>query len=264
MGADEDLLWRQLRTLPAFRALLRAVEARFFADLPVVRPVLDLGCGDGHFASVTFESPIDAGFDPWWGPLTEANERGIYRVLSQAEGARMPFPSRSFATVVSNSVLEHIPYVQPVLAETARVLQPGGVLYFSVPGPDFLSFLSIGRALDVLGLRPIGRMYRRFFNRISRHYHCDGEKVWERRLEAVGLGLDRWWSYFSRRALATLEWGHYLGLPSLLCRKLTARWILCSSRANLSLTERLVRPAFDDTIPTRGAYLFFVARKPDQ
>lgn len=264
MGPDEDLLWRQLRTLPAFRALLRAVEARFFSDLPVVRPVLDLGCGDGHFASVTFESPIDAGFDPWWGPLTEANERGFYRVLSQAEGARMPFPSDSFATVVSNSVLEHIPDVQPVLAETARVLQPGGVFYFSVPGPDFLSSLSIGRALDKLGLRSVGRVYRRFFNRISRHYHCDGAKVWERRLEAVGLGLDRWWSYFSRRALATLEWGHYLGLPSLLCRKLTARWILCPSRANLWLTERLVRPAFDDTAPTQGAYLFFVARKPDQ
>ena len=176
----------------------------------------------------------------------------------------MPFPSESFATVVSNSVLEHIPDVQPVLAETARVLQPGGVFYFSVPGPDFLSFLSIGRVFDRLGLRPLGRVYRRFFNRISRHYHCDGATVWEQRLKAVGLRLDRWWSYFSRRALVTLEWGHYLGLPSLLSRKLTARWILCPSRANLWLTERLVRPAFDDTAPTRGAYLFFVARKPDQ
>ena len=37
-----------------------------------------------------------------------------------------------------------------LLAETARVLQPGGVFYFSVPGPDFLSSLSIGAALDKL------------------------------------------------------------------------------------------------------------------
>jgi len=31
----DDLLWRHLCTVPAFRALLRAVEARFYAALPV-------------------------------------------------------------------------------------------------------------------------------------------------------------------------------------------------------------------------------------
>ena len=138
----DDLLWRHLRDVPAFRALLRAVEARFYAGLPLPRPVLDLGCGDGHFASITFDEPLEAGFDPWWGPLTESRDRGTYYWLSQAEGAQMPYPDNYFATVVSNSVLEHIPQVQPVLMETARVLRRGGVFYFCVPGPNFLPFLN--------------------------------------------------------------------------------------------------------------------------
>lgn len=264
----DDLLWRHLRDLPAFRALLRAIEARFYTDgsaelgLPLLRPVLDLGCGDGHFASVAFDEPLDVGFDPWWGPLTEARGHRAYRLLAQAEGAWMPYPDGHFGTVVSNSVLEHIPRVQPVLAEVARVLQPGGWFYFCVPGPNFLPFLSVGRALDRVGMRSLGGVYRRFFNRISRHYHCDGVEVWDRRLGAVGLRLVRWWPYFSRRALTALEWGHYLGLPSLVCKKLTGRWILCPSRANLWLTERLVRRFYEEPLPQQGACLFFVARKP--
>ncbi len=296
IDVDDDLLWRHLRDLPAFRALLRAVEARFYADLPLPRPVLDLGCGDGHFASVAFDEPLEAGFDPWWGPLTEARERGAYRLLAQADGARMPYPDETFAAVVSNSVLEHIPRVQPVLAEVARVLRPDGIFYFCVPGPNFLPFLSIGRALDRLWQRgtqlvtlrtckpanlqtcplahlptcppanlptcPPADLYRRFFNRISRHYHCDGADVWARRLEATGLRLVRWWPYFSRRALAALEWGHYLGLPSLVCKKLTGRWVLYPSRTHLWLVERLMRPFYEEPLPQQGAYLFFVARKP--
>ena len=37
-----DYLWNQLAELPYFRALLRAVESRFYADLPIVGIVLDL------------------------------------------------------------------------------------------------------------------------------------------------------------------------------------------------------------------------------
>ncbi len=271
----DDLLTQHLRDLPAFRALLRSVEARFYADLPLPRPILDLGCGDGHFGWAAL-GDVEAGFDPWWQPLTEARDRAVYQVLSQASGAEMPYPDGHFATVVSNSVLEHIPDLLPVLEETARVLQPGGHFYFCVPGPSFGRFLSLSRGLDRLGLRGMAKAYRRFFNRISRHYHCDGVGVWQKRLEASGLALNGSWAYFSRRALTALEWGHYLGFPSLVAKKLTGRWILWGARANLWPTELLMRPLYDEPLSrpptgrdgseedaeTEGAYLFFSARKP--
>jgi SAM-dependent methyltransferase len=267
---SDDLLWRQLKELPAFRGLLRAVEARFYVDgsplcaggLPLPRPVLDLGCGDGHFASATFDTPLDAGLDPWWGPLSEARQRRAYHVLAQADGARMPYPDDHFGSAISNSVLEHIPGVEAVLAQVARVLRPGAPFYFCVPGDNFLPFLSIGRALDALRLHSLGDAYRRAFNRISRHHHCDDAETWRRRLQGAGLQLDRWWPYFSRGALTALEWGHYLGLPSLLAKKLTGRWVLWPSRANLWLTDRLLRRYYEEPLPQAGAYVFFVAHKP--
>ena len=77
------------------------------------------------------------------------------------------------------------------------------------------------------------------------------------------MRIVRWWPYFPRRALAALEWGHYLGLPSLVCKRLTGRWILCRSRGSLWLTERLVRPLYEESLSLdgAGAYLFFVAER---
>ena len=134
----DDFLWQHLKALPAFRALLRAVEARFYQDLlPLAEPVLDVGCGDGHFASVAFPHPLTAGVDPESAVLGEAKERGAYRVLARALGNGLPYADGHFATVVSNSVLEHIPGVDAVLVEIARVLQPGGRFICCVPGDQF-------------------------------------------------------------------------------------------------------------------------------
>ena len=47
----------------------------------------------------------------------------------------MPFPDGYFASAISNSVLEHIPQVQEVLADLRRVLKPGAPFLFCVPNP---------------------------------------------------------------------------------------------------------------------------------
>lgn len=263
MGTSEDLLWLHLKDLPAFRALLRATEARFYASLPFPEPVLDLGCGDGHFGAVALPRVPDVGLDPDPRPLREARRRGVYRLLLRADGGRLPFPDGAFGTVVSNCVLEHIPNVEPVVREVARVLRPGGRFYFSVPGPDFLSLLSIGRALDRLRMRPLGNLYRQFFHRISRHYHYDGVEGWRARLERAGLKLLDARPYLSPRALAAVEWGHYFGLPSLVAKKLTGRWVICPWRGNLWLTERLVRHFYDEVASAEGGCLFLAAARSE-
>jgi len=259
---SDDFLWNHLRDLPYFRALLRAVEARFYEDISLAEPILDLGCGDGHFASAMPPHPPFVGLDPWWGPLTEARRRTAYSFVMQTSGAAIPFPSGHFATVISNSVLEHIPSLDPVIAEVNRVLVPGGKFVFCVPSEHFLEFLSISRGLERIGLNGLAQSYKAFFNRISRHHHCDDPATWKARLDAVGLRLVKHWYYFSPGALATLEWGHYFGAPSLVTKKLFGRWIISPTRANLWLTERLVRRYYDEPLPEQGAYLFFIAEKP--
>lgn len=259
---SKDHLWLQISAMPYFRGLLRAVEARFYEDIELPSPTLDLGCGDGHFASVAFDRKLEVGTDPGWSPLTEAVGHGAYQGLAQSDGAAQPFPDAYFASAVSNSVLEHIPHIDDVLTETARLLQSGAPFIFCVPNHQFVSTLSIGRGLDKIGLRTLGDYYRVFFNRISRHHHCDDPQIWEGRLQNAGFRLEKCWHYFSPAALRTLEWGHYLGLPSLLSKKLTGRWILVPQPWNLFPTRHLIEPYYREALATEdGAYTFYIARR---
>jgi SAM-dependent methyltransferase len=174
----------------------------------------------------------------------------------------MPFPDASFASALSNSVLEHIPQVEAVLAETARVLRPGAAFAFCVPNHNFNPHLSIARSLDRLGLASWAGSYRQFFNRIARHQHLDPPEVWSERLERAGFEVERWWHYFSPASLRVLEWGHYFGLPSLVARRLTGRWILVPRPWNLALTRRVVEPAYaEPEVQEDGVCTFYIARR---
>lgn len=259
---QKDYLWLHLRDLPYFRAILRAIEARFYQDINLPAPTLDIGCGDGHFASLTFDRPLEVGLDPWWEPIHEASKRAAYRLLTRADGGRMPFPDGNFSSAVSNSVLEHIPHLEVVLSEAARVLKPGAPFIFCGPNHRFLDHLSIASALDRVGLHGPAGAYRSFFNRISRHYHWDSPQVWQERLDQAGFEVIRYWHYFPPKALQTLEWGHYLGLPSLVARKLTGKWILVPQHWNLAPVERLVRPLYTaDPVCDNGVCTFYIAKR---
>jgi ubiquinone/menaquinone biosynthesis C-methylase UbiE len=259
---QQDKLWPQLLSLPYFRALLRAVEARFYQDIHLPSPCLDLGCGDGNFAAAAFNRPLEVGLDPWVGPIHKARKSGAYQSLVLANGDQMPFPEGYFAAAVSNSVLEHIPQLDDVLRETHRVLKPGAIFVFCVPNDRFLPNLSIAQGLDRMKMTGLAGSYRSFFNRISRHQHCDSPETWQQRLERAGFAIDRWWHYFSPPALHTLEWGHYFGLPSLVSHAITRRWILVPRQWNLALTHRLVQPFYDET-PYRedGTYSFYITHR---
>ncbi len=256
-----DFLTPHLKDLPYFRALLRAVEARFYEDISLPSPVLDLGCGDGHFASLTFEMPIEVGLDPWWGPIQEAATYKSYQDLVCAAGDKVPYPNNYFASAISNSVLEHIPDLDPVIAETARVLKPGAPFIFCVPNHRFLDTLSIAKGLDKIKLHGLANFYRRFFNRISRHYNCDSYDVWKMRLEKYGFEIEQHWDYFPPRSLIVLEWGHFFGVPSWVSKILFKRWIIAPTSWNLWLTNRLVRPHYDNNpISPLGVYSFYITK----
>jgi SAM-dependent methyltransferase len=258
---SRDFLFIQIRELPYFRALVRAVESAYYQDLDLPAPVLDVGCGDGHFAQTTFERRIDVGLDPWHAPIHEAHARDVYWLLTEADGAFMPYPNEHFASAFSNSVLEHIKHIDAVLAETARVLKPGAPFYFCVPNTRYLTALDLPRKLRALGLKRLAGRYTDWFRVMSRVHHADGPDVWSARLERAGFGMTRWWHYFSPEAMRVLEWGHFFGVPALVAKKLAGRWILAPVRWNLFLTERLIR-RFASTAPVEnGAFTFYIAFK---
>ena len=256
-----DFLWLNLRDLPYFRATLRAVEARLMQEVDLPAPVLDLGSGDGHFASVTFEQPLDVGIDPEARASQEALRRKGHRVLVLGHGAHLPHPSGFFASAISNSVLEHVDRLDEVLMELRRVLRSDARFVFTVPNTGYSRELSVPKQLSRLGLRSLGDAYNDWFMRMSRTKNLFDENQWIEKLAQAGFAVERTQRYFSPAALRMLEWGHYFGGPCLLPRVLTGRWILAPTRWNLWLTERLVRRYYLESPSDDGTYTFYVARK---
>ncbi len=261
INPKKEYLWDQIRDLPYFRGMLRAVEAEYYQDFDIPGPIYDVGCGDGYFASLAFDFKIDVGLDPWENPIREAPTHGAYRSLVVADGAQTPFPQDYFASAISNSVLEHIEHIDSVLVETGRVLRSGAPFYFCVPNQRYFTELSVPAILKKLGLKKLAQTYENWFRKISRVHHADDPEVWRARLKQAGFELEHAWHYFSPAAMRALEWGHYFGLPSWISRMLTGKWILARSKWNLALTEKFARRFTSlDHIPD-GTFSFFVARK---
>lgn len=253
----KDYFWLHLRDLPYFRALLRSVESTFYQEIQFARPILDVGCGDGHFAQVTFDDLIDIGVDLDLKIMRKAQRRERYRTLVQSDGAILPFDDNSLASAISNSVLEHIPHLNAVLNEVGRVLRPGAHFVFTVPNPGYRSELSVPRALNRLGLSSLSKTYVEWFMVMSRTVTIEYEQTWADRLSAAGFEILRTFRYFSPAALRTLEWGHYFGAPCLIPHAISGNWIISPTHWNLWLTDRLIRKYHDAAPIENGTYSYY-------
>lgn len=98
-------------------------------------PVLDLACGDGHLLALLAASGrARIGVDMSAGELRAARARlGEDVALHQARAQALPLASASVAAVTCHMALMLMAEPQRVLAEVARVLQPGGHLLAVVP-----------------------------------------------------------------------------------------------------------------------------------
>ncbi len=252
-----DYLARQLKDMAPHRAILRAVECQLMTRVPLMPPVLDIGCGDGHFASIAYADhlPIDVGIDVLARDLPEAARRpGVYRQVLFASATALPFAAGSFNTVVSNCVIEHIPDNAAVLREISRVLRPGGVFATTLPSEHFPEYLLGSTVFRKLGLQRLSRAYGDFFNRISHHYHVYSPEVWREKLEAVGLAVEEQTYYFTAAAHRRFDLSHYLGVPNLITKRLLGRWVLF--RDQMKLFECWLRPYYEEPLPELGAYQF--------
>ena len=149
MKIDQDLLTDFVARYPAqpATAFWRGIEIDVLAQAGIPDGLgLDLGCGDGILTDILFKrigrEPHLVGIDP--DPLeTEAARKyDFYERIHTVGGAEIPEKDATFDYVISNSVLEHIPELEPVIKEVGRVLKPGGRFYYTVPCPNFHDNLS--------------------------------------------------------------------------------------------------------------------------
>jgi malonyl-CoA O-methyltransferase len=124
----------------------RLLERTAFTRRPVGK-VVDLGCGTGR---CTLELQSRFGDASVCG--TDLS-RGMLRVLMesanaasqlacvQADLVSLPFKTGTIDLVFSNLAIQWAPDFSSAMAECLRVLQPQGMLLFSVPGPGSLGEL---------------------------------------------------------------------------------------------------------------------------
>jgi len=133
LGADlAGLMGSRIPADHSRSVLADDLAARYLArpDRPPAPRVLDLGCGTGD--SVDLFRSLEPRVQ-WTGADIERSPEVAERTRTDADfvtfdGERLPFADRSFDLVYCKQVLEHVRRPQPLLAEAARVLAPGGWL----------------------------------------------------------------------------------------------------------------------------------------
>lgn len=92
---------------------------------------LDLGCGQGHYASLLSDAGYSVvGVDGSIQQLLSAKDR--IQEISAADATRLPFPDSIFDFVYSINVLHHLPTraaQAQAFAEIKRILKPGGQFF---------------------------------------------------------------------------------------------------------------------------------------
>jgi SAM-dependent methyltransferase len=119
-------------------AAMRARSARVRAVIEGVRPVagdarvLEVGSG-AHGLVFFFGTTRGVGVDPLaceYSALFPAWQRRAQTIA--AAGERLPFADQTFDVVLCDNVVDHAEGPARIVSEIARVLSPGGLLYFTV------------------------------------------------------------------------------------------------------------------------------------
>jgi SAM-dependent methyltransferase len=169
---------------------------------------VDIGCGDGELGALVFGAyaphPRVFGIEPDERDSTLARASGAYQNVFSVGGDAMPIETASLDFAFSNSTLEHIPGLDPVLADVARVLRPEGEFIFTVPSEQFHECLAGSRLLAALARRR-GKTYEELIDERLAHQRYLSPDEWHERLEAVGFRESRTTRYFPRSAVRAWE-----------------------------------------------------------
>ena len=125
--------------------------------------IIDLGCGDGVFSEAAFEGFQIAGIDISKNAVKYAKKREVYRSIILADARFLPFRSNSVDTIISISVLEHIPKIDEVFNDVLRVLHKSGVFLFTVPAKTYNNSFFVSKILEPLSkIKHVKRLRERY------------------------------------------------------------------------------------------------------
>lgn len=257
----EVFLDQYIQNRPVFLGLIRVKEAQLFQKyLPLKSPVLDYGCGDGFFASVTFGDDrlaridsgfarIDVGLDIKDSRIEEAGEQRVYKKLVTYDGNRIPFKDKTFAIVISNCVLEHLPNLDNSLKEIHRVLKPGGSFITTVATKNWEEYL--------FGNLILGDFYKKWMRKKQVHINLLTHQQWRNMFERTGFSVKEETGYLDKTAVRWIDIWHYLSIGSLISYKLFKRWTMVEKKRLLFPASYFSRLVAVDLPPEKSGNIFY-------
>ncbi|MBX9663899.1 class I SAM-dependent methyltransferase [Novosphingobium sp.] len=206
MKIDKQLMTEFVARYPAqpATAFWRGIEIDVLARAGIPEGLgLDLGCGDGILTDILFKrmnrEPRLVGIDPDPLETDAARKYKFYERIHTVGGNAIPEAADTFDFAISNSVLEHIPDLEPVITELGRVLKPGGRFFFTVPGPGFHENLSGSVLPGVSRSRYLAELDKRLA-----HFNYLAEQDWQDMCERNGLKVISFSGYLGERT--TQRW----------------------------------------------------------
>ena len=223
---NDNFLRNYLIDAPTPLAIERSWECILFSQEELKTPILDIGCGDGIFARSLFKSRVNVGIDPNKVEIDRAADTMIYDELLLDFGDKIHKKDKSFNTIFSNSVLEHIEDIHAVLLEAKRLLKTDGTLYLTVPTDNFEKFSLVACLLRGVGMRNLARAWHRFFNNFWQHHHCYNSLRWRHTFEEVGFKLVDMKFYGTKTQCVMNDIMAPFCILAFLNRKLFRRWFI--------------------------------------
>lgn len=126
-GREDEIIEAMKRSSRRVRDLLET-----FQPIPPDARVIEVGSG-AHGLIFYFGSKCGIGVDPLavnYGRMFPRWQSCAPTVA--AVGEALPFPDQSFDVVICDNVVDHAESPPKIVSELARILAPGGLLYFTV------------------------------------------------------------------------------------------------------------------------------------
>ena len=268
--ATEQYFWKPNQSF--FSAL--EVEQFVRSGVRLPGPLLDLGSGDGSFASVLRSvgvlDRVDLSLDLSLAALRQARTVSGDNVV-QGDATVLPIKAGAFASVLANSMIASVAVhgeraVDQALTEIHRTLAVGGILVFATPTRRFFDNLLIPRIWRSLGLPVCADLYvKRLETRLT-SYLMWSEDECRAALEKSGFHVElinpfftprqgRWWDVLKLHVfrvfgiLKFIDWDVLRRFSSRLQERLF-KTVIIDSAGSASRDER-----------EQAGYLLVVARK---
>lgn len=238
---------------PAALALRECVRLRAMREIELPEPILDVGCGDGLFATLAYPGKQTWGVDINPSEVQRAQSTAAYSTLICGNICRIDLPRGFFASAIANCSLEHVPDLDGALVNIRRSLRPGATFALIVPTPDWTRHLAVPQALRRVGLHALARAYGEGLDRVFAHVHLYDVPGWVERLERAGFEGVRARPIVDAGTSWAFDMLLYPSLVGFVTKKLTGRWVAVPSLRFLTTdVARAITDALASIAPEGG------------